>query len=149
MPDNQDTLNAIRDRVFRKRVADVLGDDATDTTVDSLLGIAEAYVTSVVQEREHYRGVIERMGRVHERNQAIMGLATEYRWNARSDGAVVRIQNPNRDWRDVLVIIDGAIHSRGGSLDAAIDTAARVAPPADADLTARLKWWTACGKARV
>lgn len=144
MPDNQTSLNTIRDKVFRQRVAEILGEAADDATVDALLDVAEKYTTSVVQEREHYRGVIDRMTQGHRRLDAAMKLAVEYTWTT-ADGRTVTITPSDLD---VFIRVDGTVYGWADSVGTAIHTAARIAPPADTAL-AELLTWTACGRPRT
>lgn len=104
-------------------------------------------MVSAVQERDHLKGVVSRMGKAQSRVRAIMDLATAYTWTT-ANGTTVRIEPSHNEVDDVMITVGGAIYGWADSIDTAVATAARVAPPADSEL-ADLLTWTACGHSRT
>ncbi|WP_435107336.1 hypothetical protein [Nocardiopsis synnemataformans] len=78
------------------------------------------------------------------RLMAIVGLATGIEWTT-ATGAAVRVEPMGDTW---CIRVDGVPQSSKADASAAVDLAARLAPPADRDLE-KLLTWTACGHARV
>lgn len=80
---------------------------------------------------------------------AAMELATAYTWTT-SDGREARVERvPPAVGGGWYAAIDDAVSMPpGGGLQTALELAARLAPPADADL-ADLLTWTACGQPRT
>lgn len=98
------------------------------------------------QKIAYLEGVIERMGKAQERLKAAMETATAYTWTT-ADGRDVSVEPlPGFGW---FISIDGALTTPDRrELGATLDLAARIAPPADAELAALLTW-TACGNPRA
>jgi hypothetical protein len=74
----------------------------------------------------------------------MLQLATAFEW-ATADGRAVRVEPLGDVW---AAYVDGKPVCTKAHPDAAIDAAARIAPPADAEL-ARTLTWTACGRPRA
>lgn len=75
---------------------------------------------------------------------AIVELSTGIEWKSAS-GDTVRVAPCDGGWG---VHSSGTLWTTRDSASSAVDFAARVLPPADADL-AKLLTWTACGKPRI
>lgn len=82
--------------------------------------------------------------RASERFLAIARLATGIEWED-ANGSQVRVEPVGDVW---CIRVDGVPQSSKRDVSAAVDLAARIAPPADRDLAALLTW-TACGHAKV
>ncbi|MFY7065980.1 hypothetical protein ACOQFV_08975 [Nocardiopsis changdeensis] len=82
--------------------------------------------------------------RAAKRFNAIVELSTGIEW-ATSSGEAVRVAPHGDGWG---VFSSGVLWGARGNASAAVDLAARILPPADADLAALLTW-TACGKPRI
>ncbi|WP_156366037.1 hypothetical protein [Nocardiopsis sp. NRRL B-16309] len=87
------------------------------------------------------------MGKTQSRVRAIMDLATAYTWTTAA-GTTVRIEPSHNEVDDVMITVGGTIYGWTDSIDTAVTSAARIAPPADTDLAALLTW-TACGHQRT
>jgi hypothetical protein len=100
--------------------------------------------TALQQELTHFKERTRSAIRGGNRLRDMLQLATGFQWTA-ADGATVRIQPIGEMW---AVYVAGAFECTKDRADAAIDAAARIAPPADEEL-ARAITWTACGRPRA